>query len=352
MTSKAAVNVLYQQTSFPVLQNRVYANQSDAIDCMKGDIKIAEDLKTGLISNISFDPSIIEYDANYNNEQGCSNFFKGHLEAVSEIVERTMGFDSLVEVGCGKGLFLEFLLSKGAKITGFDPAYEGENPLIEKKIFQPGAMYPSSGLILRHVLEHIQNPVGFLEQLKLANGEKGLIYIEVPCFDWICENKVWFDIFYEHVNYFRLQDFDRIFGCVVEKGRIFGGQYLYVVADLSSLKTPEIDSDDRVCFPSGFLNIPNHLPKNIVIWGAASKGVIFALLMTRAGFNVTAAVDINPAKQGKYLPVTGIPVISPDTAMASLQQGSDVYVMNSNYIDEIRRMTSDKFNLIETDTKI
>ncbi|AXO14660.1 class I SAM-dependent methyltransferase [Thalassospira indica] len=351
MTSSSGVNVLYRQKSFPVLQNRVYASQSDAISCVTGDIEVVEDLQTGLVRNIAFDPSIIDYDANYDNEQGHSTFFKDHLEGVSEIIQRTMQLSDLVEVGCGKGLFLELLSSKGATITGFDPTYEGSNPKIEKRYFEPGVMAPSNGLILRHVLEHIPDPVSFLERLKVANGEKGLIYIEVPCFDWICENKVWFDIFYEHVNYFRLSDFDRIFGRILEKGRLFGGQYLYVVADLASLGTPEMGSDERLPFPEDFLNIPTHPEKNIVIWGGASKGVIFALLMMRAGYNVKAAVDINPAKQGKYLPVTGVPVISPDEAMASLQQGSDVYVMNSNYTDEIRRITSDRFNLIETDTR-
>jgi hypothetical protein len=42
----------------------------------------------------------------------------------------------------------------------------------------------------------------------------------------------WFDLFYEHVNYFRLDDLRRMFGTVHEAGHLFGGQYLYIVADL------------------------------------------------------------------------------------------------------------------------
>ena len=48
---------------------------------------------------------------------------------------------------------------------------------------------------------------------------------KVPCFDWICSKRAWFDIFYEHVNYFRLSDFGRIFGRLVHADRAFGGQY-------------------------------------------------------------------------------------------------------------------------------
>jgi amino acid transporter len=80
----------------------------------------------------------------------------------------------------------------------------------------------SKGIILRHVLEHIPNPFDFLCQLRRANGGGGLIYIEVPCFDWICKKKTWYDIFYEHVNYFRMQDFIKMFSRVILKKYLFG----------------------------------------------------------------------------------------------------------------------------------
>lgn len=92
-------------------------------------------------------------------------------------------------------------------ITGFDPTYEGHNDRIRKEYFSPGIIDRADGLVLRHVLEHVQQPVQFLKQIAEANGHAGRIYIEVPCFDWIREHNAWFDIFYEHVNYFRLDDF-------------------------------------------------------------------------------------------------------------------------------------------------
>lgn len=124
-----------------------------------------------------------------------------------------------------------------------------------KKYFEPGIITaPAKGLILRHVLEHISHPYDFLCQLRDANGGGGMIYIEVPCFDWILGKRAWFDIFYEHVNYFRLTDFDRMFDRVIQKGRFFGDQYLYVVADLASLREPEFDKSDNVDFPSDFFH--------------------------------------------------------------------------------------------------
>jgi len=100
----------------------------------------------------------------------------------------------------------------GFEITGFDPAYEGTNKDIIKEYFTPAAQVHRDGIILRHVLEHVQDPVAFLVNIRDSNNGNGKIYIEVPCFDWICRHRAWFDIFYEHVNYFRMDDFRRMFG--------------------------------------------------------------------------------------------------------------------------------------------
>jgi SAM-dependent methyltransferase len=347
------LNLLYQQDDFPIFQNRMYDSKEEAIACPKGNIRLAEDLKTGLVYNDAFSPALMVYDGNYQNEQAISPLFQHHLEAVATTIDRSIGREHLVEVGCGKGYFLEMLTAKGFDITGFDPTYEGDNPRVKREYFAPGAIEKANGLILRHVLEHIHNPVDFLEQLKEANGGSGKIYIEVPCFEWICEHKAWFDIFYEHVNYFRLADFTRMFGKLIESGKLFGGQYLYVIAELSSLRIPLIDINNRVSFPSDFTG--NIAEQNrtgqdrTAIWGGASKGVIFALLKARTGQPVSTVIDINPAKQSRFLPGTGLQVKSPAQGLANLQSGSTIYVMNSNYLEEIKQMSSHSFNYVGID---
>jgi hypothetical protein len=346
--------ILYQQQAFPVLQNRVYGMQDEAVNCVTGDLEIIQDPETGLIFNVAFLPELMHYDANYNNEQGNSPSFCQHLKEVATKIEFLLGKSNLVEVGCGKGLFLEMLLARGVDIVGFDPTYEGDNPRVVKQLFEPGLIQSANGLILRHVLEHIQNPVDFLFQLKEANRGQGLVYIEVPCFDWICQKRAWFDIFYEHVNYFRLSDFHRMFSRVIASGSIFGNQYLYVVADLASLHKPTADSFDAIDFPIDFLDNLNKTELNktgqpICIWGAASKGVIFSLLRQRMGAPIDTVIDINPKKQGKFLPGTGLRVHSPEMALNYINPGATVYVMNSNYFDEIRVMSNNQFNYIKVD---
>ena len=345
--------LLYERRDLPIFQNRMYSTVEEALASPRGDVRLVEDQRTGLIFNESFNSELMIYDTAYQNEQAVSLVFQQHLEQVAAIIIETMGTRNLIEVGCGKGFFLELLADRGVEITGFDPAYEGTNKLIRQEYFQAGTGLHSDGLILRHVLEHIPDPFSFLSQLRDANGGNGYIYIEVPCFDWICEHRAWFDVFYEHVNYFRLRDFHSMFANVASSGRIFGGQYLYVVADLASLRQPTIDQSNRANMPADFTDGLNRVWKHgssaSAVWGGASKGVIFSLLAQREGKLIDAVIDINPAKQGRFLPLTGLQVQSPEKALKELPTGSAIYVMNRNYIEEIKSMSNAAFDYVEVD---
>jgi hypothetical protein len=141
-----------------------------------------------------------------------------------------------------------------------------------------------------------------------------------------------------------------MFSRVLESGRIFGKQYLYVVADLKTLKQPEYDANRCVNFPDDFLQgLKQHNIKDqnsAAVWGGASKGVIFTLLKSRHNQMINVIIDINPAKQGKYLPASGLRVNSPEMALQMLPHGSTVFVMNSNYLKEIKQMFKSYFNYV------
>lgn len=351
MTGKPDTRLLYAQKDFPVFQNRMYDSVEAARNCPRGDIRIVEDLTSGLVRNDAFETALVDYDAAYQNEQANSAPFRRHLDWAADLIAEHMGLDDLIEVGCGKGTFLEMLSEHGASITGFDPTYEGHNPLIQHHYFGPDLGLSAKALVLRHVLEHIPDPYAFLCQLRDANGGGGLIYIEVPCFDWICKDRAWFDIFYEHVNYFRLTDFQKMFGKVAAIGRCFGEQYLYVIGDLASLRSPEYDPDNPVPFPADFTaslqGCATTSGAQDVVWGGASKGVIYALLRERANVPVETVIDINPSKQGRYLAGTGLRVSAPDEVLPNLPPGARVFVMNPNYLEEIREMSKNAFTYIE-----
>lgn len=345
---------LFRVEGVPVFQNKMFETEEAALSCAKGDVVLVENQETGLVFNKAFDPGRLSYDSDYQNEQACSKVFQRHLEDVIAVIDRHFHGKSLIEVGCGKGYFLERLRSAGYEVTGIDPAYEGTSPYVIKAPFEPGLGLSAYGVVLRHVLEHIPDPVTFLSSIAQANGGKGNVYIEVPCFDWICQRRAWFDVYYEHVNYFRLADFYRMFGTVHEAGYLFAEQYLYVVADLGTLRVPGFDESNPVKFPTDFFATIEHFyhqhrDRRRSIWGAAAKGMIFASYLKRVGVEINKVIDINPAKQDKFLAGSGLRVTSPEEAMEALNPGDEIVVMNSNYLDEIMAQSNNQFKYLTID---
>jgi hypothetical protein len=351
---------IYRADQLPIFQNKMFFSAAEAKNCLKGDIRLVQDLTTGLIFNQAFKPDLMQYDDSYQNEQAFSAVFQRHLHSVSDIILKHFKNQSLIEVGCGKAYFFYLLKYRGFDIKGIDPAYEGSDLSIIKAYFTPESGLQADGIILRHVLEHIQDPVQFLSNICISNRGRGKIYIEVPCFDWIVSHKAFFDIFYEHVNYFRKCDFNRMFDKIYESGNVFNGQYLYVIADLATIKKPIFNRSDyfessmnhfldAVHFHAERLKVHGH---SCNIWGGASKGVIFALFMERAGVKVDLVIDLNPAKQGRYMAATGIKVCSPTEAIPLLKSGSDLFVMNNNYLNEIQELTSYNLNYISVENEI
>jgi len=340
---------LYHVEGLPLLQNKLFPTKAAARRCACGDIDLVQDERTGLVFNAAFRPELVDYDATYDNEQSLSPRFQEHLAYVITILEQEVGREEIVEVGCGKGYFLEQLACAGFDVLGIDPTYEGQNPRVIKQYFRADLGVRGKALVLRHVLEHIANPYAFLKLLRDANGGGGLIYIEVPCLEWIQARNAWFDVFYEHVNYFRIADFMHLFGDVRRAEKTFGGQYLSIVADLGSLRAPAGEPDDQVRFPETFAASIEERPRiPYAIWGGGSKGVIFSLLMSRSGYIPNAVIDINPRKQGRYLPITGLKITSPNV-LAELPHDTTVYVMNGNYLPEIKRQMQDRFACLAID---
>lgn len=57
--------------------------------------------------------------------------------------------------------------------------------------------------------------------------------------------------------------------------------------------------------------------------------------MERMGAKIDHLIDINPSKQGMFVPGTGIKIESPGAVLPLLDGFFNLFVMNSNYVDEI-----------------
>lgn len=354
-----------QRLEVPVHQNYLIATQSEAEALQMGDLEMRACQQCDFVYNQAFDPSRIAYGESYENNQTLSGSFSQYVDAlITKIVgDGRVENSSIIELGCGNGEFLRRLIEKGMgnKGLGFDPAYRGALTELNGQITYYQEYYgedsvdiPADIILCRHVIEHVQNPLNFLKSIRkgLAKSPRARLFFETPCVEWVLKNKVTWDFFYEHCSLFTAESLTRAFALadfdVVSVEHTFGGQYLWLEAKVGHAKTePEHKGCSQIStLAKAFSEQEKYLnltwAKNIkkykeqgqvALWGAGAKGVTFANMVDSRRDLMVAVVDINPNKQGKFLPGTGHPIVAPESLKN--KKVKTVVVLNPNYCDEV-----------------
>jgi len=333
----------------PTLPNAPLQNKMQAQSL--GPIRLRLNTLLNFLENDAFDSNLIKYDENYENSQANSPKFINHMQFVLSRLKTIMSKNStIVEVGCGKGDFVAMIEVDGYfKVKGYDASYEGNNKSIERRYLNSSDKINADLVVLRHVLEHVPNPYNFLTMLKTIFGD-AKIYIEVPNYDWIVENKTFFDITYEHVNYFSQHALKTLFErSTTEHGLLFDDQYQYVISELSSLNFEfscnyHSSNWKYISFNDLFPNIEEDIEhfeneakgKNVFLWGAATKGCIFlthCANKNRLIDRIRFVIDQNPKKIGKYLPRSFLEIKSKEDFFKKAKPGDLLLISNPAYKD-------------------
>lgn len=338
------VYTVYTLPRIPAFQNKLFPTAEAAQSAPAARVDLTACGDCGFVFNADFDDSLMDYDGDYQNAQDHSPTFQGYLEEIAGIVMVAVKVtDTVVEIGCGKGYFLEMLKSKGMHVTGFDPTYEGSNPDIVKAYFGPQTAegLAADAVIMRHTLEHIESPYGFLQGLKDILKPDCRIFIEVPRVEWIAEHKAFWDIFHEHCNYFSEDFFRRIFSNRCDITPVFSDQYMMVSARIGDLvdRIPAgTQPDYRDLFSDEIIKHRNLIEAGgkHYVWGAGAKGIAFANILDPDRKYIPVLVDINSRKQGDYISLTGHPCVAPgEVDWDSLSANDCLWIMNARYKDEI-----------------
>jgi|APSaa5957512576_1039674.scaffolds.fasta_scaffold42702_1 hypothetical protein len=333
----------------PIMNNRLHTTLNSALKADVGNLCIVE--HNGYFTNVEFNENMVKYDHQYESNQQTSPLFAKYLLSVKNIIKKT-GLRSTMEIGCGNGYFVDILNKHDIDAFGCDPSYKGNSNKILQQKFNRESLITTDLIILRHVLEHIKDPLIFLNSIKdSVSNLDASIYIEVPSLDWIINNNAFYDFTYEHVNYFDIESLSGFFSSIGESGYLFGGQYIYVIAKVSSLidsfkdrvSCRNIDKKSESLRTIGnnlnlAINKINELDAPIYLWGAAGKGVIFNTLIESNHSlkkKLFGVIDINQNKIGKYIPKTGKKIFSSDEIY-----NANVIVMNDNYIQEVKAIVN------------
>jgi 2-polyprenyl-3-methyl-5-hydroxy-6-metoxy-1,4-benzoquinol methylase len=322
----------------------------------------------GFVFNAAFNPALLQYGAAYDNTQACSPTFQQHVETRADHIVQTRGVRdaTIVEVGCGDGRFLCALARRdaGNRGVGFDPSYVGPDTAVDDRVRFERRFYDESGggldpdaIVCRHVIEHVQRPVDLLRTIRRTiRPTDAQIFFETPCVEWILRNDIVWDFFYEHCSYFTAASLAHAFARAGfdadDVSHVFGGQYLWAEGRPAAEVQPPLSRpgaswivDLARRYAAREAVIIKGLHERVVelsrrgpvaIWGAAAKGVTLANLIDPDATLLACIVDINPNKQGRFLPGSAHPIVGP-AEIATLGVRTAL-VTNPNYFEENSRI--------------
>jgi hypothetical protein len=260
--------------------------------------------------------------------------------------------DLVVEVASNDGYLLKYFAEQGISVLGIEPAADVANVAIENDIPTHVDFFganlarslsfnaPPRLIIANNVLAHVPDIHDFVEGFAIIANKETIITFEFPHLSSLIKNRQFDTIYHEHYSYLSITALAPIFHSHqlriidVEELSTHGGSLrLYVVKQNSEMvatqrveeivalelkldpRNPEVTqklqtdvNQIKVSLSDELLRLKN-LGFRIAAYGAAAKG---NTLLNYVGLNSTDidyVVDMNPHKQGKYLPGSRIPVV-------------------------------------------
>ncbi len=369
---KTGVMPFYRVSDIPVHSVLLMRSLELAKSYPRRNLELAHCPHCGFIFNAVFDPTVHEYSTSCEESQGFSPTFNEFSRSLAKRWVETYGLTgkTVLEIGCGKGEFLTQLVEYGAGSgIGIDPAFipeRLETPVSDRLRFiqdlysESYSHLTADVICCRHTLEHIGPTHQLLSMIRQNIGDRKdtLLLFELPDVYRVLKEPAFWDIYYEHCSYFTAGSLARLFRLtgfdILELELEYDDQYIVIAAKPSNGndQSPLPAEDDLALvaqevdqFPSRFkearkkwlslLGKWKAASKKVALWGGGSKAVSF-LTTLKLENHIDFVIDINPHKQGKFIPGTGHPVRGP----ASLPDDPPdcVILMNPIYQGEVKDM--------------
>jgi SAM-dependent methyltransferase len=313
-----------------------------------------------------------------------------YVDAVTERL-RLGAHSFVIEVASNDGYLLKNFVARGIPCLGIEPtastaaAAEALGVPVLREFFgdRVGRQLAGSGkqadLILgNNVYAHVPDINDFTHGLKAALKPGGTVTLEFPHLMRLIEHAQFDTVYHEHFSYLSLHTVERIFAPVglriidVEELPTHGGSLrVYgahsddtraTSAAVTALLAEETERGMQTLAPYrafqgradrikddflAFLIEAKHARKSVAAYGAAAKG---NTLLNYGGVKpdlLAFVCDAAPAKQGKFMPGSHIPILAPE-ALAN-RRPDYLVVLPWNIVDEVRRLNA---TLIDQGTKI
>ena len=358
----------------PAQDGVVYPSEQEALDAPCGDIDLSICRRCHYIWNVSYDPSCIQF-ADYSYSQHHSTTYKEYLSSLiaSLIQHYDLKDKTLIDIGCGEGYFLSELCRLGDnRGIGIDPSnrLSDEIPIDKEKLSFIHDCYSDEHTAIqgdfffcRHVIDELDSPKEFVKLIthSLSRKNGSIIYIELPnAMRTFEENLIW-NIGYAKKSWFSSSSITtllRLCGLdVLDVEPVFGNEYLGITGRIATgvekdAPFPEGPNEEILKLLETFAE---HATQEfgmweskvqelkssggqMIVWGAGMRGINF---LNRFGDPdiFPRVVDVNPDRQGKYLPDSGYLVDSP--GLLKEVRTETVLISNPIYAHEIETQLTD-----------
>jgi len=210
-------------------------------------------------------------------------------------------------------------------------------------------------------LEHIQYTNDFLKIIRksIGNNQDAIIFFQIPDMIRVLKDVAFWDIYYEHCSYFSPFSLATLFDNndfqIMNIWTDYDDQYLMIDAKPGKTDNSKFLSEEnknvifentkyfyenfrsKIEYWKKLINDASKNKQRVVLWGSGSKGVAF-LTTLKVDSMIEYVVDINPYRQGTYMPGTGHEIVSPE--FLTEYKPDLVILMNPVYKQEVRDMLS------------
>lgn len=320
------------------------ASEAEAQAMERLPLSFVRCVSCGHVYNEAFEAERVPYSSKPNLMFNRGALWQKHISDVCDrILESLPENPVVVEIGCGDGHLLRILADRRpqGRYLGYDLnaqiTFAGGAVEAFPIRFEPGkhvGEHRPDMVISRHLLEHLTNPLGFLQQLDFAVSWERLdtrLFIEVPCIDRVFSTGRTADFFYEHNSNFTSESFRRLLERAAARvevvERSYDDEVIYGIAHLGrsdhryQLAAESLDFRDQA--RDNEVSVCRQVSKlaqsgrTVAVWGGTGKAAAFINRHDVDGRRFPVVVDSDEDKVGTHVPGTGQRISSPRTLLAS-----------------------------------
>jgi len=292
--------------------------------------------------NRSFSYDAIPYRTNPNRMFNQGTLWQGHLAKTRDLLLAHLpASPTVIDIGCGEGHFVRGLAQARdgqGRFIGFDPnASPTSNTGVEchNRYFDALTDMPAftpDGVVIRHVLEHLTDPVALIEQLAwgAADLEKPVwLFAEMPCIDRVFETGRLADFYYEHPSQFTTRSFRTLMeraGDIVDLAHGYSREVVYALVRLGLPQERRLQARQSASFAQAAnasrtqiraqLDALVVAGQRVALWGGTGKAAAFIHQYGVDAARFPLVVDSDVEKVGTYVPGTGQKIVSRDALKA------------------------------------